>query len=107
VVTVEIKRSLLKMLEPIIFNEQAKYFKIKISAGQQIFKSGGVIQLSSIEYKVSSATTEGEVYNVFYNYDEGRFNCSCPNFESIKKYNGVAANCKHIYGVMENLGLIQ
>jgi hypothetical protein len=95
------------MLEPIIFNEQQKYFQIKINAGKQIFKSGGVIKLSDLEYEVSSATTQGETYKVFYNYDENRFNCSCPNWNSIKKYNNIAGHCKHIFSVMESIGLIQ
>src|SRR5690349_11197764 len=93
-----------KMLEPIVFNEQQKYFQIKINAGKQIFKSGGVIPLSSLEYQVKSATTD-EIYKVFY--FEGRFNCSCPNFEKIKKYKNVGGVCKHGFAVMEKLGLIQ
>jgi hypothetical protein len=96
-----------KLIEPIIFNEQGKYFKIKINAGQQIFKSGGVIRLSDLEYIVSSATTQGENYKVFYNYNENRFNCSCLNWASIRKYKGVAANCKHINACLESMGLIQ
>ena len=95
------------MLEPIIFNEQGKYFQIKINAGQQIFKSGGVIKLTDLEYTVSSATIANENYKVFFNFDEGRFNCECKNFESIKKYKGVAANCKHINACLESLGLIR
>lgn len=93
------------MLEPIIFEDQQKYFQIKINAGQQIFKSGGVIRLSDLEYTVSSATTEGESYKVFY--FEGRFCCNCKNFEKIKKYNNIGGVCKHGFAVMEHLGLIQ
>jgi hypothetical protein len=95
------------LIEPIIFVDQQKYFQIKINAGQQIFKSGGVIRLSDLEYIVSSATTQGEKYKVFYNYNENRFNCSCKNYESIKKYNNIAGHCKHIFSVMEQMGLIQ
>jgi hypothetical protein len=95
------------LIEPIVFNEQGKYFKIKINAGQQIFKSGGVIQLSDLEYIVSSVTTQGETYRVFYNYDENRFNCSCKSFEKTKKYHNIAGSCKHIFSVMEQMGLIQ
>lgn len=95
------------MLEPILFNEQGKYFQIKINAGQQIFRSGGVIRLTDLEYVVQSATIQGESYKVFYNYDENRFNCNCKNFESIRKYSGVAANCKHINACLESMGLIQ
>lgn len=95
------------MLEPIIFNEQGKYFQIKINAGQQIFKSGGIVKISDLEYTVTSATTEGEKYKVFYNYDENRFNCSCKSFEKIKKYHNVGGICKHIFGIMEYLKLIQ
>ncbi len=95
------------LIEPILFNEQGKYFQIKINAGQNIFKSGGVIKLTDLEYIVTSATTQGEKYKVFFNYDENRFNCNCKNFESIKKYKGVAANCKHINACLESMGLIQ
>jgi hypothetical protein len=97
----------MSLIEPIIFEDQQKYFKIKINAGQQIFKSGGVIRLSDLEYEVSSATTQGEKYKVFYNYNENRFNCSCKNYESIKKYNNIGGCCKHIFSVMESIGLIQ
>jgi hypothetical protein len=97
----------MSLIEPIIFNEQGKYFQIKINAGQQIFKSGGVIRLSDLEYEVSSATTQGESYKVFFNYDEGRFNCECLNFLKIKKYNGIAGQCKHCLAVIESIGLIQ
>lgn len=93
------------MLEPIILSEQGKYFQIKINAGQSIFKSGGVIRLSDIEYNVKSATTEGEEYKVFY--FEGRFNCTCKNFESIKRYKNVGGICKHGFAVMESMKLIQ
>ena len=93
------------LIEPIIFNEQGKYFQIKINAGQQIFKSGGVIKLTDLEYTVSSATIANEKYKVFFNYDEGRFNCSCMDFLKNKKYS--YHRCKHIYGVMEEMGLIQ
>ena len=95
------------MLEPILFNEQGKYFQIKINAGQQIFKSGGVIKLTDLEYIVSSATTQGEKYKVFFNYDENRFNCSCPNFLQIKKYKGIAGQCKHCLSIYESMKLIQ
>ena len=95
------------LIEPIIFNEQGKYFQIKINAGKQIFKSGGIVKISDLEYTVSSATTEGEKYRVFFNYDEGRFNCSCLNFLKIKKYNGIAGQCKHCLAVYEFTGLIQ
>lgn len=94
----------MSLVEPIIFKDQQKYFKIKINAGQQIFKSGGVIRLSDLEYNVKSATTQ-EVYKVFFNYDENRFNCGCMDFLKNKKYS--YHRCKHIYGVMEKLGLIQ
>ena len=93
------------MLEPIVFNEQQKYFQIKINAGQQIFKSGGVIKLTDLEYTVSSATIANEKYKVFFNFDEGRFNCSCMDFNKNKKYS--YHRCKHIYGVMDSMGLIQ
>lgn len=93
------------LIEPILFNEQGKYFQIKINAGKQIFKSGGVIKLTDLEYIVSSATIANEKYKVFFN--ENRFNCSCPNFEKIKKYDNIAGHCKHIFSVMESLGLIQ
>ena len=93
------------LIEPIVFNEQQKYFQIKINAGQQIFKSGGVIKLSDLEYTVSSATIANEKYKVFY--FEGRFCCTCPNFEKIKRYNNVGGICKHGFAVMESLGLIQ
>ena len=95
------------LIEPIIFNEQGKYFQIKINAGQNIFKSGGVIKLTDLEYTVSSATIANEKYKVFFNFDENRFNCNCKNWESIKKYNNIAGHCKHIFSVMESLGLIQ
>jgi hypothetical protein len=95
------------LIEPILFNEQGKYFQIKINAGQNIFKSGGVIKLTDLEYIVTSATTQGEKYKVFFNYDENRFNCTCKSFEKIKKYNNIAGHCKHIFSVMESLGLIQ
>ena len=98
--------SLLRMLiEPIVFNEQGKYFQIKINAGQQIFKSGGVIKLTDLEYFVTSATIANEKYKVFFNFDENRFNCNCMDFLKNKKYS--YHRCKHIYGVMESLGLIQ
>lgn len=93
------------MLEPIILSEQQKYFQIKINAGKQIFRSGGVIKLTDLEYIVSSATTQGESYKVFYNYDENRFNCECMDFLKNKKYS--YHRCKHIYGVMEEMGLIK
>lgn len=93
------------MLEPILFNEQGKYFQIKINAGQQIFKSGGVIRLTDLEYIVSSATTQGEKYKVFY--FKGRFCCTCKSFEKIKKYNNIGGVCKHGFAVMESLGLIR
>jgi hypothetical protein len=92
-------------IEPIVFNEQQKYFQIKINAGKNIFKSGGVIQLSDLEYEVQSATIEGEKYKVFFN--EGRLCCTCPNFDKIKKYNNVGGICKHGFSVMEYLGLIR
>lgn len=95
------------LIEPIIFQDQGKYFQIKINAGKQIFKSGGVIRLSDLEYVVLSATTEGEKYKVFFNYDENRFNCSCPNWSSIKRYKGIAANCKHINACLDSMGLIK
>lgn len=94
------------MLEPIVYTDQQKYFQIKINAGQQIFKSGGVIRLSDLEYNVKSATTQ-EMYKVFYNYNENRFNCSCPNWSSVKKYNNIAGHCKHIFSVLSSLQLIQ
>lgn len=93
------------MLEPIVFEQQQKYFQIKINAGQNIFKSGGVIKLTDLEYTVSSATTQGEKYKVFYNYNENRFNCSCMDFSKNQKYS--YHKCKHIYGVLESMGLIQ
>ena len=97
----------MSLIEPIIFEDQNKYFQIKINAGKQIFQSGGVIRLTDLEYQVKSATFENESYKVFFNYDENRFNCSCPNWNSIKKYKGVAANCKHINACLESMGLIQ
>ena len=99
------EREIKLLIEPIIFNEQGKYFQIKINAGQQIFRSGGVIKLTDLEYIVTSATTQGEKYKVFY--FEGRFCCTCKSFEKIKKYNNIAGHCKHIFSVMESLGLIQ
>ena len=95
------------LIEPIVFNEQGKYFQIKINAGQQIFKSGGVIKLTDLEYIVSSATIANEKYKVFFNYDEGRFNCECINFQKIRKYNGIAGQCKHCLAIYELTGLIR
>src|SRR5690349_3397992 len=95
-----------KMLEPIIFQDQQKYFQIKINAGKQIFKSGGVIPLSTLEYQVKSTTTD-EIYKVFFNYTEGRFNCNCLNFLKIRRYKGIAGQCKHCLAVDESLGLIK
>ena len=95
------------LIEPIIYQDQQTYFKIKINAGKQIFKSGGIVKISELEYTVSSATTQGESYKVFYNFDENRFNCNCLNFLKIKKYKGIAGQCKHCLAVYEFTGLIQ
>lgn len=92
----------LEMLEPIILKEQQKYFQIKINAGQNIFRSGGVLKLSDLKYCVSSATTD-DVYDIFF--DGERFVCNCMDFSKNKKYSYF--KCKHIYGVLESMGLIQ
>ena len=92
------------LIEPIIYQDQQTYFKIKINAGKQIFKSGGIVKISDLEYTVSSATIANEKYKVFFNYDENRFNCECMSFISGKKYN--YWKCKHIYAILHYMKLI-